>query len=676
MGNDILKNENLNSEQNDEEKQKTVGIGEIKKKGLANIGNSSFINSTIQCLSNCREFAKMFIEEKNSKLLETNPLLQNLYNIILYLYSEDQNPKINDILKEFKQHLIQQLPKYNERINLESQGFLLDLLNIINQFSNDQINNLPENWKYSEDISQLQFKDQLIKESWDNHIKANASKINELFRGLVTCETNCTQCEISEMNSTQTNEPFFLLEVPIPEILLINIKIIYLDKGSIERNVINIKIYGYIITTKQLISICKPQINETILNQSSDIFILEILGKECRNISVRILRDNEIIDFSNLIEQPNKNDKIISTKELFVVVAQHYIPRNKDKKHGNTLHNIYSDKNLNKQETNAQSNNNNNQSNEVESVDKYIIVIPFKCIDKDFMVCSGGQNYSTSFEGSNYPFVFTVTVSNQPNNAINGKDLLFFIGSKLHPKMELSDYWSNKHRKRWEFYFLNQLQSGKYDEYYDEQNVENELQKFFVSKKRKSFYMFFEETRDNGIIFEPTTPTLDFTKQLNIDICLNAWKNIQEKKICEKCKFNLQYKRALSKLPKYLCIYLKKQIENNNNKNNREISLSEEINILPYTISSIIEDEENQKFVLNEQDCKYKLIAINQISKSLFRDYYITFMKLNDNKWYLFDDKKVREVSLTEIPTDKTIFVLYEQMNALNEVNKEKIFEN
>ena len=90
MGNENVKNENLNSELVDMEGKESLGnIGNIELRGLANIGNSSFINSTIQCLSNCKEFAKMFISAKNTFVLESNPLLQRLSKIILYLYNKN-----------------------------------------------------------------------------------------------------------------------------------------------------------------------------------------------------------------------------------------------------------------------------------------------------------------------------------------------------------------------------------------------------------------------------------------------------------------------------------------------------------------------------------------------------------------------------------------------------------
>ena len=666
MGNENVKNENLNSELVDMEGKESLGnIGNIELRGLANIGNSSFINSTIQCLSNCKEFAKMFISAKNTFVLESNPLLQRLSKIILYLYNKNPDTNINDILKEFRQHLIQQLPKYNDRNNQESKEILIDLLHLINQFSNEKTEILPEHWKNIEDINQIVFENNSVKEYWDNYAKTNISKINELFGGLITCEFNCTHCDKAKEEFNQTNEPFLLFEVPIPDVFIMNLKIIYVEKGTIERNVINIKTYGYIITAKQLKIICKSQINETLFNQdSNELFILEILGKECKEINARILKDNEIIDISPFLEQPNKNEKKIENKELFCVIGQYYVPRKKEKLHGNSLQNIFDEKgpvNLNKQEINNTSEQ--NQLNETGPIKKYIVSIPFKCVDRDFLVCSGGQNYSTSFECSNYPFVFIVTIPNPQNNTIDSKDLLFFIGSKLHPKMELSEYWSKKHRPRWEFYFLNQLHPGKFEDYYDEQNVENELQKFFVSNKRKSFYLFYEEKRDKGIIFEPTIPILDITEKINIDICLHTWKDFQrEKKKCEICKSYLQYKKALSKLPEYLCINLKKDIViNNNNKINREILLSEELNLLPYTSTSSVEGDETEKYIFDEQKCKYKLIAINQISKALFRDYYISFIKLND-KWYLFDNKKVREISFSEIPNDKTTFMVYERI--------------
>jgi hypothetical protein len=67
----------------------------------------------------------------------------------------------------------------------------------------------------------------------------------------------------------------------------------------------------------------------------------------------------------------------------------------------------------------------------------------------------------------------------------------------------------------------------------------------------------------------------------------------------------------LSKLPEYLCINFKKDIIiNNNNKINREILLSEELNLLPYTSTSSVKGDETEKYIFNEQKCKYKLIAI------------------------------------------------------------------
>ncbi|KAK9513057.1 hypothetical protein O3M35_001336 [Rhynocoris fuscipes] len=127
--------------------------------GLNNLGNTCFMNSVLQCMSNCPPITDYFLSNKHKRELNTtNPL--GMKGEIARVYGE----------------LIQAI------------------------------------WsaKY-ETINPLPFKE-LATEAWENYKKRNDSIIVDTFHGLLKSRVVCPECE----RVSVTFDPFCHLSLPLP----------------------------------------------------------------------------------------------------------------------------------------------------------------------------------------------------------------------------------------------------------------------------------------------------------------------------------------------------------------------------------------------------------------------------------------------------------------------------
>ena len=100
----------------------------------------------------------------------------------MFLYNKNQEKIRNKkLLDDWRLSFCEPIPKYKEKDRHEPLEFILDLLNTISNIINENISSVPEILKYSEDINEINFGDNLIRESWIRQTNKDKSKINELF---------------------------------------------------------------------------------------------------------------------------------------------------------------------------------------------------------------------------------------------------------------------------------------------------------------------------------------------------------------------------------------------------------------------------------------------------------------------------------------------------------------
>jgi ubiquitin carboxyl-terminal hydrolase 4/11 len=185
-------------------KAKTRGL-----RGLQNLGNTCFMNSALQCLSNTKELSEYFqSEEYLSEVNKTNPLGMHgrvaltFGNLIKEIWDPSGGASSNSYYsgnsvtpREFKLTIGKFAPSfagYGQQDTQELLAFLLDGLHEdLNRIYKKPYIEKPD-WKdggTNEDLARMG------KECWDGYRKRNDSIIVDLFQGQLKSTLICPDCK-------------------------------------------------------------------------------------------------------------------------------------------------------------------------------------------------------------------------------------------------------------------------------------------------------------------------------------------------------------------------------------------------------------------------------------------------------------------------------------------------
>ncbi|XP_072569144.1 ubiquitin carboxyl-terminal hydrolase 11 isoform X1 [Paramormyrops kingsleyae] len=180
--------------------------------GLTNLGNTCFMNSALQCLSNTPPLTEYFLcngylEELNF----TNPLgmkgeIAEAYaDVIKQMWSGRHYSVVPRIFKTKVGHFASQFLGYQQHDSQELLSFLLDGLH-------EDLNRV-KNKEYIELRDADGRPDQAVaEEAWRNHRRRNDSVIVDIFHGLFKSTLVCPECH----KVSVTFDPFCYLSVPLP----------------------------------------------------------------------------------------------------------------------------------------------------------------------------------------------------------------------------------------------------------------------------------------------------------------------------------------------------------------------------------------------------------------------------------------------------------------------------
>ncbi|XP_062408810.1 ubiquitin carboxyl-terminal hydrolase 2a isoform X2 [Sardina pilchardus] len=178
--------------------------------GLRNLGNTCFMNSILQCLSNTQSLRDYCLHNSHRRDLNNNnrtntALMEEFAKLIQTLWTSSGSEAVSP--SEFKTQIQRYAPRfvgYNQQDAQEFLRFLLDgLHNEVNRVtvrprgSTEDFDHLPDQEKG--------------KKMWSKYLEREDSKIVDLFVGQLKSSLTCTECGYC----STVFDPFWDLSLPI-----------------------------------------------------------------------------------------------------------------------------------------------------------------------------------------------------------------------------------------------------------------------------------------------------------------------------------------------------------------------------------------------------------------------------------------------------------------------------
>ncbi|VVB11856.1 unnamed protein product [Arabis nemorensis] len=187
-------------------KGKRRGLG-----GLQNLGNTCFMNSTLQCLAHTPPIVEYFLQDYSNDINTENPLgmrgeLATAFGELLRkLWSSGQNTVVP---RSFKAKLARFAPRfsgYNQHDSQEMLAFLLDGLH-------EDLNKVKRKPYIEAKDSDGHPDDEVAEELWKYHKARNDSVIVDVCQGQYKSTLVCPDCG----KISVTFDPFMYLSLPLP----------------------------------------------------------------------------------------------------------------------------------------------------------------------------------------------------------------------------------------------------------------------------------------------------------------------------------------------------------------------------------------------------------------------------------------------------------------------------
>ncbi|XP_063556735.1 ubiquitin carboxyl-terminal hydrolase 6-like [Gorilla gorilla gorilla] len=253
--------------------------------GLSNLGNTCFMNSSIQCVSNTQPLTQYFISGRHLyELNRTNPIgmkghMAKCYgDLVRELWSGTQKSVAPLKLQWTIAKYAPRFDGFQQQDSQELLAFLLDGLH-------EDLNRVHEKPYVEQKDSDGRPDWEVAAEAWDNHLGRNRSIIVDLFHGQLRSQVKCKTCGHISVRF----DPFNFLSLPLPmdSYMHLEITVIKLDGSTPVR-------YGLRLNTDEKYTGLKKQLSDFCGLNSEQILLAEVHGSNIKNFP----QDNQKVGLS------------------------------------------------------------------------------------------------------------------------------------------------------------------------------------------------------------------------------------------------------------------------------------------------------------------------------------------------------------------------------------------
>ncbi|MEE6469526.1 hypothetical protein FKM82_008661 [Ascaphus truei] len=253
--------------------------------GLSNLGNTCFMNSSIQCVSNTQPLTQYFTSGTHLyELNRTNPIGMKGHMAKCYgdLVQELWNGTQKNVAPlKLRWTIAKYAPRFNGFQQQDSQELLAFLLD-----------GLHEDLNRVHDKPYVELKDsdgrpdwEVAAEAWDNHLRRNKSIVVDLFHGQLRSQVKCKTCGHTSVRF----DPFNFLSLPLPmdSYMHLEITVIKLDGTTPVR-------YGLRLNMDEKYTGLKKQLSDLCGLKPEQILLAEVHGSNIKNFP----QDNQKVRLS------------------------------------------------------------------------------------------------------------------------------------------------------------------------------------------------------------------------------------------------------------------------------------------------------------------------------------------------------------------------------------------
>ncbi|KAL6647857.1 hypothetical protein ACP70R_015294 [Stipagrostis hirtigluma subsp. patula] len=283
--------------------------------GLENLGNTCFMNSSLQCLAHTSKLVDYFLGDYVKDINRTNPLGLNgelalaFGELLRSLWTSDRKPVAPHHFKAKIACFAPQFSGFNQHDSQELLAFLLDGLH-------EDLNQVKcKPYEEAKDASGRPDQE-VADEYWNNHLARNDSVIVDICHGQYKSTLTCPTCN----KRSVTFDPFMYLSLPVPSTAKRSMTVtVFSTDGSREPFSYDVSVpkFGTLSDLIQALSIACSLGDDEILLVTEVYNNCIIRYLEEPSDSVSLLRDGDKLAAYRLPKKYEKSPLVVFTHQYF-----------------------------------------------------------------------------------------------------------------------------------------------------------------------------------------------------------------------------------------------------------------------------------------------------------------------------------------------------------------------